>query len=176
MLTITSLFNQYWIFALALKVDMGKQSTLQTLTRKVYQLRGNWGFEVFLGWYILKLIVLFKKIVFFPNRVYTKMFIEKYFHINFKRFNDFFVLFIWSIVRASNRLKWSIVYNHKVIWVCLSFFRDNFWFLTWLMKCFNTCCIILYDQYGLLLPVKNVILRCYLTHWQKGSYMEGANL
>lgn len=52
MLTITSLFNQYWIFALALKVDMGKQSTLQTLTRKVYQLRGNWGFEVFLGWYI----------------------------------------------------------------------------------------------------------------------------
>lgn len=31
---------------------MGKQSTLQTLTRKVYQLRGNWGFEVFLGWYI----------------------------------------------------------------------------------------------------------------------------
>lgn len=41
MLTITSLFNQYWIFALALKVDMGKQSTLQTLTRKVNQLRGN---------------------------------------------------------------------------------------------------------------------------------------
>lgn len=121
MLTITSLFNQYWILALALKVDMGKQSTLQTLTRKVYQLRGNWGFEVFLGWYILKLIVLFKKILIES----TQKCLSKNIFINFERFNDLFVLFIWSIVRATNRLKWSIVYNHKVIWVCLSFFRDN---------------------------------------------------
>lgn len=126
MLTITSLFNQYWIFALALKVDMGKQSTLQTLTRKVYQLRGNWGFEVFFRLIYFKINSPILKNRFFSNKVYTKMFIEKYFHINFERFNEFFVLFIWSIVRATNRLKWSIVYNHKVIWVCLSFFRDNF--------------------------------------------------
>lgn len=145
MLTITSLFNQYWIFALALKVDMGKQSTLQTLTTKVYQLRGNWGFEDILGWYILKLIVLFKKNrVFFFNRVYTKLLIEKHFHINFKRLNDF-LCFSFE-VSWERRIDWNkALYIIIKLFGCVSrFLKIIVWFLTWLMKCFNTRCIILY--------------------------------